>query len=42
MQIVALGGNLHEMSKPIFLEKVETYSRFDACLICLESGKGNT
>ena len=37
MQIVTLGDDLHEISKPIFLEK---YDQSVVCGICPKSGKG--
>ena len=33
MQIVSSGDNMHEMSKPIFLEKQEKY-QLVVCWIC--------
>ena len=38
MQII--GDNLHEISNPIFLEKLEKYHQFVICWICPESDKG--
>ena len=37
MQIVSIGDNLHEISKPVYLEK---YCPFVICSISLENGKG--
>ena len=42
MQIVSLGDNLHETSKPILWEKMkEKQYEIVVCWICLESGKGS-
>ena len=40
MQIVSNGDSLHEMSNPIFWEKIRKYYQFVVCWICAESGKG--
>ena len=40
MQIVSMGDNLHEMSKPVFWEKQEKYHLFVVYWISSESVKG--
>ena len=40
MQIAALRDNIHEITKPIFKAKQETYHRFVFYWISPESGKG--
>ena len=41
MQIVSIGDNLHDISKPVFLIKnKKKYHQFVICWISQESGKG--
>ena len=40
MQIVSIGDNLQEMSKPVFWEKLEKYHQVVVCWISPDSCKG--
>ena len=40
MKIVSNGDNVHDMSNPVFWEKLEIIKQFIVCWISAESGKG--